>query len=98
MKDSTPIPPHTSEGSPQQSEVQDTNVTKEEGSASLESFRIIYNSMEAFHIPPGYERRFLRMNSVEELVVVSFGTLTEPFGADDPCWTTDIVRIPPPIV
>jgi hypothetical protein len=51
--------------------------------------------MEAFRIPPGYERRFLRMNSVGELVVVSSGTLTGPFGADDPFWTTDIVRIPP---
>jgi hypothetical protein len=59
MEDSTPIPPHTSEGSPQQSEVQDTNVTQEEGSASLESFRIISDSMEAFRIPPGYERHFL---------------------------------------
>jgi hypothetical protein len=40
--------------------------------------------MEAFHIPPRYERRFLRMNSVGELVVVSSITLTGPFGADDP--------------
>jgi hypothetical protein len=54
--------------------------------------------MEAFHIPPGYERCFLQMNLVAELVVVSFGTLNGPFGADDPFWTTDIVIIPPRIV
>jgi hypothetical protein len=54
--------------------------------------------MEAFRIPPGYERRFLRMNSTGELVVVFSGTLTRPFGADDPFWTTDIVRSPPRIV
>jgi hypothetical protein len=36
--------------------------------------------------------------SLGELVVVSSGTLTGPFGADDPFWTTDIVRIPPRMV
>jgi hypothetical protein len=50
--------------------------------------------MEAFRIPPGYERHFLWMNSIGELVVVSSGTLTRPFGADNPFWTTDIVRSP----
>jgi hypothetical protein len=38
------------------------------------------------------------MNFVGELVVVSSGNLIGPFGADDPFWTTDIVRIPPRIV
>jgi len=54
--------------------------------------------MEAFHIPPRYERHFLWMNSARELVVVSYGTLTRPFGGDDPFWTTDIVRSPPPMM
>jgi hypothetical protein len=54
--------------------------------------------MESFCIPPGYEICFLQMNSIGELVVVSSGTLNRPFGAEDPFWTTNIVRIPPHIV
>jgi hypothetical protein len=57
-----------------------------------------FNSLEAFHIPPGYERRILRLNSLGELVVdtsgISIGSHTGP-GAENPLWTTNIFRSPP---
>lgn len=63
----------------------------------LEHFRI-FDSLESFRLPHGYERRILRLNSSEELVVdtsgISTGPLTGPEG-ENPFWTTDIFRNPP---
>jgi hypothetical protein len=96
-----PFPNNPPEVSPQQSEFQDTVTSQEEGSTYLESFRIIYDSVEAFRIPPGYERRILRLNSSGELVVDISGIPTGPhtgLEAENPLWTTDIFRSPPLMV
>jgi hypothetical protein len=90
--------PHDIEGSPQQSEVHDIIPSQEEGSASLEDFCIVSDSMEAFCIPTGYERHFLQMNSAGELVVINpsdipTGSHIEPH-VGDPLWTTKIVHSP----
>jgi hypothetical protein len=48
-------------------------------------------------IPPGYERRILRLNSSGELVVDTSGIPTRPLTgleSEDPFWTTDIFRTP----
>jgi hypothetical protein len=102
MEDSTPLPPHSTEGSPQQSEVHDIITSQEEVSTSLENFRIVSDSLEAFRIPAGYERHFLQLNSVKELVVIDPSDI--PTGSHsgpqvgDPLWTADIVRSTPRMV
>jgi hypothetical protein len=95
MEEFNPLPPHDMEGSPQQSEVHDIITSQEEGSASLEYFRIVTDPMEAFRIPAGYERHFLQMNSAEELVVIDpseipTGSCLNPL-VRNPLWTSDIV-------
>jgi hypothetical protein len=55
MEGNTPLPPHSMEESPQQSEVQDTTTYQEEVPTPLENFQIVSESPEAFHIPEGYE-------------------------------------------
>jgi hypothetical protein len=102
MEGNTPLPPHSTEESPQQSEVQDTTTSQEEVPTPLENFRIVSESPEAFRIPEGYERRVLQLNSAGEFVVVNpsdipTGSHQNPL-ADDPFWTADIVRSPPRMV
>jgi hypothetical protein len=102
MEGNTPLPPHSTEESPQQREVQDTKTSQEEVPTPLENFRIVSESPEAFRIPEGYERRVLKMNSVGEFVVVnpyeiSTGSPSNPL-VDDLFWTTDIVQSPPRMV
>jgi hypothetical protein len=102
MEGNTPLPPHSMEESPQQSEVQDTTTSQEEVPTPLENFRIVSESPEAFCIPEGYERCVLQLNSIGEFVVInpseiSAGSHQNPL-ADDPFWTTDIVRSPPRMV
>jgi hypothetical protein len=55
MEGKTPLPPHSIEESPQQSEVQDTTTSQEEVPTPLEDFRIVLETLEAFCIPEGYE-------------------------------------------
>jgi hypothetical protein len=55
MEENTPLPPHSTEEYPQQSEVHDTITSQEEVPTSLENFRIVSESPEAFRIPEGYE-------------------------------------------
>jgi hypothetical protein len=99
MEDTTPLPPHSTEGSPQQSEVHNIITSQEEVPTSLEDFRIVSESLEAFRIPAGYERHFLQLNSAGELVVINPSDI--PTGSHsnppvrDPLWTADIVRSPP---
>jgi hypothetical protein len=98
MEYSTPLPPHSMEGSPQQSEVHNVMTSQEEVSTSLENFRLVTDPMEVFRIPAGYERCFLHMNSAGELVVIDpseipTGSLSSP-QVGDPLWT-DIIQIPP---
>jgi hypothetical protein len=71
MEENTPLPPHSMEESPQQSEVHDTITSQEEVPTSLENFRIVSESPEAFRILEGYERRVLQLNSAGEFVVVN---------------------------
>jgi hypothetical protein len=102
MEDTTPLPPHSMEESPQQSEVHDIITSQEEVPTSLENFRIVSESLEAFRIPEGYERHFLQLNSAGELVIVNpsdipTGSHSNPL-VEDPFWTTDIVRSPPRMV
>ena len=83
------------EESPQQSEVQDTTTSQEEVPTPLENFRIVSESLEAFRIPKGYERRVLQLNSVGEFVIINpsnilTGSHSNPL-VDDPFWTVDIV-------
>jgi hypothetical protein len=98
MEENTPLPPHSMEESPQQSEVHDTITSQEEVPTSLENFRIVSESPEAFHIPEGYERRVLQLNSAGEFVVINPSDIpTRPHSnplVDDPFWTADIVRSP----
>jgi hypothetical protein len=99
MEDSTPLPPHDTEGSPQQSEVHDIITSQDEVSTSLENFRIVSNSMEAFCIPTGYQRHFLQLNSTKELIFIEPYDILTGFYLDpqvrDPLWTVDIVRSSP---
>jgi hypothetical protein len=51
--------------------------------------------LDTFHLPPGYERRILRLNSFRELVVDTSGIPVEVLVGlenEDPFWTTDISR------
>jgi hypothetical protein len=102
MEENTSLPPHSMEESPQQSEVHDTITSQEEVPTALENFWIISESLEAFLIPEGYERRVLQLNSAGEFFVVNpsdipIGSHSNPL-VDDPFWTTDIVRNPPCMV
>jgi hypothetical protein len=51
--------------------------------------------MEVFRIPVGYERHFLEMNSVGELVVIDPSEISTRSHSSprvrDPLWTVDIV-------
>jgi hypothetical protein len=98
MEGDTPLPPHSMEESPQQSEVHDTITSQEEFPTSLENFRIVSESPEAFRILEGYERHVLQLNSVDEFVFINpSGIPTGPHSyplVDDPFWTADIVRSP----
>jgi hypothetical protein len=90
------------EESPQQSEVQKTTTSQEEVPTPLENFPTVSESPEAFHIPEGYERCVLQLNSAGEFVIIHpfdipAGSPQHPL-ADDPFWTADIVRSPPRLV
>jgi hypothetical protein len=100
MEGNTPLPPHSTEESPQQSEVQNTTISQEEVPIPLENFQIVSESLEAYRIPEGYERQILHLNSVEEFVVnldIPAGSPQNPL-ANDPFWTADVVRSPPCLV
>jgi hypothetical protein len=102
MEGNTPLPPHSMKESPQQSEVQNTTTSQEEVPTSLENFRIVSESPEAFRIPEGYERCVLQLNSAGEFFIVNpsdipAGSHQNPL-ADDPFWTVDIVQSPPRMV
>jgi hypothetical protein len=102
MEGNTPLPPHSTEESPQQSEVQNTTTSQEEVPIPLENFRIVSESPEAYRIPEGYERQILHLNSAGEFVVVNpsdipAGSSQNPL-ANDPFWTADVVRSPPRLV
>jgi hypothetical protein len=97
LEGSQPLPTNPPEGSPQQSEVQDTATPRVERTDSLDQFRV-FDSLESFRLPHGSERRILRLNSSGELVVQTSGIPTRPFAGpegQDPFWTTDIFRTPP---
>jgi hypothetical protein len=102
MEGNTPLPPHSTEESPQQSEVQNTTISQEEVPIPFENFRIVSESLEAYHIPEGYERQILHLNSAREYVVInpSNTPVRSPRNPllDDPFWTADIVRSPPRLV
>jgi hypothetical protein len=55
MEGDIPLPTHSTEPSPQQSEVQNTTTSQEEVPVPLENFRIVSESREAYRIPEGYE-------------------------------------------
>jgi hypothetical protein len=55
MEGNTPLPPHSTEESPQQSEVHNATTSQEEVPIPLENFRIVSESPEAYRIPEGYE-------------------------------------------
>jgi hypothetical protein len=55
MEGDIPLPPHSTEQPPQQSEVQNTTTSQEEAPIPLENFRIVSESPEAYRIPEGYE-------------------------------------------
>jgi hypothetical protein len=102
MEGNTPLPPHSIEKYPQQSEVQNTTTPQEEVPTPLENFRIVSEYLEAYRIPEGYEQRILQLNSTGEFVVVNLsdiliGSHQHPL-ADDPFWTADIVQSPPCLV
>jgi hypothetical protein len=102
MEETTPLPPHSMEGSPQQSKVHNTVTSQEEVPTSLENFRIVSESPEAFCIPEGCERRVLQLNSADEFVVINpsdipTGSHSNPL-VEDPFWTIDIVQSPPRMV
>ena len=102
MEGDIPLPTHSMEQSPQQSEVQNTTTSQEEVPIPLENFRIVSESLEAYRIPEGYERQILHLNSAGEFVVINpsnapDGSLRNPL-LDDPFWTADIIRSPPRLV
>jgi hypothetical protein len=102
MEGNTPLPPHSMEESPQQSEVHNATTSQEEVPIPLENFRIVSESPEAYRIPEGYERQILHLNSTGEFIVVNpsdipTGSSQKPL-ASDPFWTVDVVRSPPRLV
>jgi hypothetical protein len=97
LEGSQPFPTNPPEGSPQQSEVQETATPRVERTDSLDNFRV-FDSLESFRLPHGSERHILRLNSSGELVVQTSGIPIGPFigpEGQDPFWTTDIFRTPP---
>jgi hypothetical protein len=56
---SQPLPPNPPKDYPQQSEIQDHVHSQLERNDSLESFQIVFDPLEAFRLPPGYERCIL---------------------------------------
>jgi hypothetical protein len=100
MEGNTPLPPHSTEESPQQSKVQNTTIPQEEVPIPLENFRIVSESPEAYRIPEGYERQILHLNSAREFFVnpdIPAGSPQNPL-ANDPFWTMGVVRSPPRLV
>ena len=102
MEGNTPLTPHSTEESPQQSEVQNTTTSQEEVPTPLENFRIVSESLEAYCIPEGYGRRILHLNSAGEFVVVNpsdipAGSSQNPL-ASDFFWTANVVWSPPRLV
>jgi hypothetical protein len=93
---SQPFPPNPPEDSPQQSEIQDHVPSQPERTDSLERFQIVSDPLEAFRLPPGYERRILRLNSSRELVIDTSGLPPKIVAGlnEDPFWTTDIAQTP----
>jgi hypothetical protein len=102
MEGDTPLPPHSTEQSPQQSEVHNTTTSQEEVPIPLENFRIVSESPEAYRIPEGYERQILHLNSTGEFVVINPSNIPEGSPQNplpnDPFWTENIVRSPPRLV
>jgi len=90
------------EQSPQQGEFQNTTTSQEEVPVSLENFRIVSDSPEAYRIPEGYERQILHLNSVGEFFVINPSVAPAESSQnplpDDPFWTENIVRSPPRLV
>ena len=78
MEGSQPLPTNSSEGSPQQTEVQDIATTRVERTDSLEQFQI-KDSWEGLRLPPDSVRHIVRVNSSREIVVESYGLPTIPF-------------------
>jgi hypothetical protein len=72
-KVSQALPPNPPDISPQQSEIQDNIPSQLERTDSLNSFWLLSNPIEYFHLPLGYERCFLYLNSTGEIVVDTFG-------------------------
>ena len=102
MEGDIPLPPHSTEQPPQPSEVQSTTTPQEEIPIPLENFRIVLESPESYHIPEGYERQILHLNSAGEFVVINpsaalAGSPQNPL-PDDPFYTENIVRSPPHLV
>jgi hypothetical protein len=102
MEGNTPLPPHSTEESPQQSEVHNATTSQEEVPIPLENFRIVSESPESYRILEEYERQILHLNSAGEFVVVNpsdilAGSAQNPL-ASDPFWTADVVRSPPRLV
>jgi hypothetical protein len=102
MEGNTPLPPHSTEESRQQSEVHNATTSQEEVPIPLENFRIVLESLEAYHIPEGYERQILHLNSTGEFVVIHPSDIPARSSqnplASDPFWTADVVRSPPRLV
>jgi hypothetical protein len=102
MEGNTPLPPHSTKESPQQSKVYNTTTSQEEVPIPLENFQIVSESPEAYRIPEGYERQILHLNSAGEFFFIHpsdipVGSSQNPL-ASDPFWTTDVVRSPPRLV
>ena len=55
MEGDIPLPTHSTEQTPQQSEVQNTTTRQEEVPTPLENFWIVSESPEAYRILEGYE-------------------------------------------
>jgi hypothetical protein len=68
LEGSQPFPTNSSEGSTQQSEVQDVATPQVERTNSLEWFQIT-NSREDFQLPLDSMRRIVRVDSSREIVV-----------------------------
>jgi hypothetical protein len=102
MEGNTPLPPHSMEEYPQQSEVQNTTTSQKELPIPLENFRIVSESPEAYRIPEGYERQILHLNSAGEFVVINPSDILAMSSQNplvsDPFWTADVVQSPPRLV
>jgi hypothetical protein len=56
----------------------------------------MFDPLESFHLPPGYERHVLRLNSYREIVADTFGLPPEIVSHlnEDPSWATGIAQTP----